>query len=358
MSRGHIALLVCSNVIGGHEFQVAELAQSLTDYFAVTVFVNRQEHVKLFKDVGLEVHVAENQLLRSGTLPRQWLDGWYRRDIIRMLVEEFDHIIVSAGAVEAGASVGVALSGHRPLLMYLPFFYDRVPVWGWKGFLYNWVLASTCKLFDRIITINRIQAQIIRGFSRVRTVVVRNQIRPVGVPSSPTGKARLVFIGRLDHQKRISELISWLDFDDNPFLELLIVGDGPLRADLEAQARTCCFIRCKFLGWLSAQAQDALLNVNDILILNSLLEGEPLVVREANRRGMRVIARDIVGVRGVTRPSQRYRDAPTLRTRLIALAAPETEPEAGKTAERSNDALRRSSDIERLAMLLLGNGPQ
>lgn len=354
MSRVRVALLACTNVIGGHEFQAAALGRSLAEHVEVTVLVNRAEHAGVFLDAGLDVRVVEGLLLGPGTLPRQYFDGWRRRTAIRALVEGFDHVIVSAGAVEAGVAVGMALRGHQPTSMYLPSFYDRVAVWGWKGHLYNCILALTCRLFDRVITINRIQACLIRGFSKIQTVVVRNQVRSVAVSSKMPGKSRLVFIGRLDYQKRVGELISWLDFDGNPFKELLIVGDGPLRAELEAQARTCSFIRCAFLGWMSTQAQDALLNLNDILVLNSLVEGEPLVIREAKQRGMQVIARDIVGVRGVTRPFERYRDALALRNRLRLLATQRTGRDMWKAPPKNTDLVRRSNEIARLAGLLAG----
>lgn len=349
-----VAILACTNVIGGHECQAAALGRSLAEHTKVTVFVNHAVHAGVFQEAGLDVQVAADLLLGPGVLPRQYFNGWRSRTVIRTLVEGFDHVIISAGAVEAGVAVGVALRGHLPTSMYLPSFFDRVPVWGWKGHLYNCILASTCRLFDRVITINRIQSCLIRGFLKVQTVVVQNQVRSVDLPSERPGRSRLVFIGRLDPQKRVGELISWLDYDGNPFKELLILGDGPLRPELEEQARSCSFLRCAFLGWISAQAQDALLNSNDILILNSLVEGEPLVVREAKKRGMQVIARDIVGVRGVTRPFQRYCDALGLRTRLQVIATQGAGLDMRKALTKNNDSLRRSSEIARLAALLAG----
>jgi len=350
MSRTRVALLACTNVIGGHEFQAAALGRSLMAHVELTVFVNREAHAAVFRDVGLDVRVAEGLLLGPGSLPHQCVAGWRRRAQIRALVDGFDHVIVSAGAVEAGVAAGVAVKGYKPVSMYLPFFYDRVPVWGWKGHLYNCILSRACRLFDRIVTINRIQARVIHAFADVRTTVVRNQVRHVDAPSASTAPARLVFIGRLDHQKRIGELIDWLDFEGNPYQELCIVGDGPLRTELEAQAGACRHLRCTFHGWVSPAAQDALLHAHDVLVLNSLLEGEPLAIREAQLRGMRVIARDIVGVRGVTRPFQRYADAAGLRSLLL-----ETAPPTADEADTPSETLRRrDTEIARLATALAG----
>lgn len=335
MSRTRVALLACTNVIGGHEFQAAALGRSLMAHVELTVFINREEHAAMFRDAGVEVRMATGLLLEPGSLPRQCIAGWRRRKQVRELLEGFDHVIVSAGAVEAGIAAGVALKGHKPTSMYLPSFCDRVPMWGWKGHLYNCILSLTCRLFDRIITINKIQAYIISSFTGRPTAVVRNLVRPVSRPTV-SGPPRLIYIGRLDAQKRLGELLRWLDFKDTPYQSMLIVGDGPLRAPLEDQAGRLQYMHCIFHGWMNAAAQDALFGSNDILILNSVIEGEPLVIREAQLRGMKVVARDIPGVRGITRKTRRFstqEDLARCLQQMVATAAPQ-EQDVRRTADR------------------------
>lgn len=355
MTRLRIAVLACTNVIGGHEFQAAALSQSLAEYVTVTVFVNRPEHAKLFQEVGLDVRVAEGLLLGLGSLPIQLVDGWRRRSAIRALVDGFDHVIVSAGAVEAGAAAGVALRGRLPLSMYLPSFYDRVPVWGWKGHLYNCVLATTCKLFDRIITINRIQARVIRGFCGVRTLVVANRIRQVQLPVEE-GPSRLVFVGRLDHQKRVDELMRWLNEKSNPVKDLLLIGDGPLRPLLEQLAPSLTHLNCTFLGWRSPEDQDRLIRASDILVLNSLIEGEPLVVREARARGMHIVAREITGTRGVTSRAERFSSQQELLDRIATIVVLARRRETPPLAVIRNRAeIKRTRDIVTLTQKITRN---
>ena len=313
--------MVCANVLGGHEFQAAALVRGLTRHADVTVLANLGSQRAMFDGCGATVHVLERQLLRPGPLPRQLLDGLVCSRALRAAVKGHDHVIISAGAVEAGVAAGIALRGHVPTSLYLPFFYDRVPAWGClAGRAYDALLAACCRLFERIVTINRIQAKVVRAFTGVPTMVVCNEVRAVAAPSA-AGPGRLVFVGRLAQQKRVDELIRWLDFAGNPFGELLLVGDGPLRGALEEQAKKTKHIRCTFCGWLSPAEQDQRLQSNDVLLINSLLEGEPLSIREAHLRGMRVVARDIIGVRGVTRRGMRYQDANGLRMLLLSLAA-------------------------------------
>lgn len=347
-----VAILACTKVIGGHEFQSAELARSLAEHVAVKVFINRSEHEKLFAEAGLDVRLAEGVLLRAGSLPKQLADGLSRRHTMRELVKDFDHVIVCAGAVEAGVAAGVALRGYKPISMYLPFFYDRVPVWGWIGHAYNCILARYCRLFDRIITINPIQARVIRAFSGVSTFVVSNKIRDIQPPVEQ-GPDRLVFVGRLDHQKRVDELMRWLDADTNPIKELVLIGDGPLRSQLEQQAQALTYLKCSFLGWRSPDEQDRLIRSSDILVLNSLLEGEPLVIREARARGMSIAARDIVGMRGVTTHRERFNSQQTLIDLLNTISLKFGEPNMRSSPSINSDlaTLNRNKRIEALARL-------
>lgn len=315
-SRPRIALAICSRVIGGHEFQASAMAKDLSLHADVTIFLNKSDQHSLFDYEGINVVLLQDQLLRSGVLPLQFMFGWQRRQVLRRRFCDFDQVIVCAGAVEAAVSVGLSLRGAVPISLYLPFFFDRKPVWGkLLGCAYNTVLGLACKLFDRIITINRIQRYVIVRLTGLRTVVVPNSVRRVAAPSAER-PGRMVFIGRLDRQKRVEELLRWIDFEENPFREILIVGDGPLRESIDVVTKKMKYVRADLQGWLSPQSQDALLSRHDVLLLNSLLEGEPLVIREAAKRGMRVVCRSIVGVRGITRATQRYTTCAELQSIL------------------------------------------
>jgi len=350
--RIRVAILVCSRIIGGHEYQVAALAKSLAAHVSVSVYVNQPEHASLFNNPELTVYVKEGQLLRLGTFVAQYFDGWRRRNAIRSLVESHDYVIVSAGAVEAAIATGVALRGYKPMSMYLPFFYDRVPVWGWTGHLYNCILAGSCRLYDRIITINRIQAYVIRAFCGVSTSVVTNKIREVQPPVEH-GPPRLVFVGRLDHQKRVDELMQWLDTGANPVKELLLVGDGPLRTQLEHHAQMLTYLKCSFLGWRSPEEQDRLIRSNDILVLNSLLEGEPLVIREARARGMKIAARDIVGTRGVTARTERYKSQSELHSCILKFIDSISSDKFHNIIPLINEAnIKRAFEVKEIANLI------
>lgn len=349
MNERRIALFVCTNVVGGHEYQAAELTKSLANDLNISVHLNSMKHAKLFE--GFKITVHDGALLRNGSLLWQILYGLKLRAKLKNLSENYDCVIISAGAIEASIATGIAFYGRVPTALYVPFFYDRVPEWGGVGALYNLILSRFMMLFDHVITINRVQEFIIKRHVALPTSVIPNKIRSVRVVNHPLSP-RLVFIGRLAKQKRIEELLYWLDSRDNPIVEMLIVGDGEEHEHLAKVAHRLKYLKCEFLGWLNDESQDQLLGPGDILLLNSLLEGEPLVVREARLRRMYVLVRDISGVRGITRHNERFTSQDELIKKITALHEINSLPEI-----RDLGALRehmRNAKIASLIRILRG----
>jgi glycosyltransferase involved in cell wall biosynthesis len=345
--KAKIAVLACTNVIGGHEFQTATLVRDLVRHADVTVYVNQEAHHTMFAETGAVTVSLPGLLLRPGNLLKQVHAGLTSRASLRRHLGAPDMVLISAGAVEAGVGASIALYGWAPLSLYLPFFYDRVPVWGPTGYLYNFVLSRFCGFYRRIVTINRIQATVIRAMTGAETLVIPNLIRHVmPAPAEQTG--RMLFVGRLDHQKRVDELIQWTDFAENPFKELVVIGDGPLRPLLEEQANRTRYVRVKFMGWQSSAEQDAMIDGNDVLVLNSLLEGEPLVIREARKRGNRILARSITGVRGVTKPGERFASKEDLQRRLTSLQPRRAQLDVKETS--ATDVRRREAAVQALRL--------
>lgn len=315
-----VAFVVCSEVLGGHEFQVLHLAKLVSTFRQVTVLLSARFLEPLFQEAGCPVVVHEGLFFSPGRIGTQVARGVVRRQRIRSVLSSYGEIVVCAGAVEASMTVGVALARRPGLSLYLPSLNDRRLSWGWWGAPYTAGLRALLNVFPRLITINKIQAKIVAPGYFGQIAVIGNYVPPLDRLPDRGIPPRLVFVGRLDAQKRVIELIDYVDFADNPFKELLVIGDGPLAQQVRDAARSACHVKISVLGRLDIHAQELLLSCRDVLVLNSVVEGEPMVLREAQKRGMKSVVRDIAGVRGISSRDLRFSGKAHMREILLRLA--------------------------------------
>ncbi len=115
----------------------------------------------------------------------------------------------------------------------------------------------------------------------------------------PDGPTRLATVLRLDPIKGVRVLIDALAAlsDSGRDLEAVIIGDGPLRAELEAEAADRGLgDAIRFAGYLSQDAVAEELRRADIFVLPSFAEGVPVVLMEAMASGLPVVATQVGGV--------------------------------------------------------------
>lgn len=206
-----------------------------------------------------------------------------------------------------------------------------------------------------------------RGFPVEKLIVL-----PIGtdipdeVPLRPV-QGPLLFAGRLVPKKGVSVLIDALQTlrAEGREPEAVIVGDGPLAADLHRQAAG--LERLRFLGWQSAEALDGLMREAALLVVPSIAaadgdaEGLPSIAMEAMALALPVLASDeaglagvvVPGATGVLVPSRDPRALATAITRLMADPA-----ERLRLGEAAASLMRRDFDAQvqsrRLEALLLG----
>ncbi len=111
-----------------------------------------------------------------------------------------------------------------------------------------------------------------------------------GHPEDPL----MIYVGRLSNEKRIPDLRAVLEA--LPHTRLAIVGDGPIRAELEKQFAGT---NTTFMGYLQGEELSQAYASADMFVFPSSLETFGLVVVEAMAAGLPVVSSRVGGVRDV-----------------------------------------------------------
>jgi glycosyltransferase involved in cell wall biosynthesis len=148
-----------------------------------------------------------------------------------------------------------------------------------------------------------------------------------------------VSIGRLAEPKDFGTLISAVADLPLGTVRLVVVGDGPQRAVLEAQVKASRVADAiEFVG--EVDDVRARLERADAFVLSSRSEGMPISVLEAMAAGLPVVATDVGGVHEVVLDGETGRLVPPGDVRALAAALSEMVDDA-ELRERWGRAGRR-----------------
>jgi glycosyltransferase involved in cell wall biosynthesis len=131
--------------------------------------------------------------------------------------------------------------------------------------------------------------------TRVSDAEVRGAAERFGLKE---GRRRIVYSGRLVPYKRVDLLIDAFAAiaGERAEWDLLVVGDGPERAALEARVPAELKGRVIWTGFLDDQVVvTALYKASDVLVLPSDVEPWAVVINEAAAAGLAIVASDVVG---------------------------------------------------------------
>ncbi len=126
--------------------------------------------------------------------------------------------------------------------------------------------------------------------SVVASTASTNDASPDGDTANGESPKTVLSVGRLSREKGIDQLLqAWQQAHAQmPQWELQIVGDGPQRASLEAQAAN--LPRVHFTGWLAEPAQ--IYRTAQMFVLPSRYEGFPNALLEAMSYGLACLSTD------------------------------------------------------------------
>jgi glycosyltransferase involved in cell wall biosynthesis len=146
---------------------------------------------------------------------------------------------------------------------------------------------------------------------------------PPRTPPTP-GRLRVLFVGQLRPYKGLAHLLSAVSGAAE--LELTIIGDGPMRAELEFRLRQEGLDNVRLLGRVPEDVLERSYASADVIALPSTTTAEAfgIVLIEGMQAGCVPVASDLPGVRTVAGPTGilvRPNDAGHLRTALRDLAS-------------------------------------
>lgn len=148
---------------------------------------------------------------------------------------------------------------------------------------------------ERFITLTSFQREtMIRAGLPADKIAIKPNFYPGEPRARPLSERpnRAVFVGRLSQEKGVKDLLdAWLQWGETA-PELRIVGDGPLRAQLQESVANSRLI--SFLGHVeSAEAEREIAMARMVILPSRCFEGFPMVLREAFALGTPVAVSDI-----------------------------------------------------------------
>lgn len=165
--------------------------------------------------------------------------------------------------------------------------------------------APALARFDRVIVFSELQAEVLQrlGVRRERLAVIPNGVdthswQPAQTDTAlhaeirqRTGGRRLfLYMGRIATEKNVEALLRAWRLVAPEGCVLVIVGDGPLRSSLES---SYCDPSVLWWGYEQREAmRQALLQVAEVFLLPSLVEGLSLSLLEAMASGTACVATD------------------------------------------------------------------
>jgi glycosyltransferase involved in cell wall biosynthesis len=262
----------------------------------------------------------------------------FRPDVVHVV----DPLLLGAAGINWAKRLGapVISSYHTNLAAYCGYYHLSAliePMWAYRRYLHSQCAVTLCPSPSTANELRR------RGFERigiwgrgVDSELFNPKRRSQSWRAQMTGDTATpiaLYAGRLSQEKNLGELLAALDVIEATGAWLVMVGDGPARADLE---RACAGRRVTFTGYLREEALARAYASADVFTFPSLTETYGQAVVEAMSSGLPVVGFDADGVRDSVRHE---------RTGLLADAGDSATFRAHVAALLGDSALRARQGV-------------
>ncbi|MBL8668620.1 MAG: glycosyltransferase family 4 protein [Rhodospirillales bacterium] len=199
-----------------------------------------------------------------------------------------------------GAHAVIHLHGAEVKAMF-----DAWPAW------LRWLFRQSVARADRIVVLGNSWKEFLCsdvGIRPEQVVIIPNAVPVPAEPrrASPTGRCRVLFLGRLEERKGAGRLLAALhsptmaDVD----CDVVMAGDGDVDFYRNMAESLGLRDRVRFTGWLDRPAVVELMATSDVLVLPSLNEGLPMAILEAMANGLAVVTTPVGAITDVIREEE------------------------------------------------------
>ena len=359
-SRVRVTHLISGDQWAGAEVQVTHLLAGLAQFHELelaAILLNEGRLAQELRRCGILVSVVSEQDL--GPLGLAWELGQALRRHATDVLHAHGYKQSVLGAV-AGRAAGVR--------WYVKTEHGRIePSTGWgctKMSFYrrldHWVARRAT---DRVIAVSLdLYRHLVTSLPEQQVTLIRSGLDPrrIAVTVSPSEIRRGLGIsehapllgsaGRLVPVKGLGYFLEAARglLEELPEARFLIIGDGPLRSDLERQAHDMGISHAVHFPGFRPDVFNVL-SALDVFVMPSIHEGLPMALLEASALGKPIVASAVGGIPEVLRDLQGWLvspgDVPALtRACLAALAG---GPDRGRDA-----AAKRANQIAELAQTM------
>lgn len=280
---------------------------------------------------------------------------------IRELAGPYD--VVHAHGLRAGIDSGRAAGGDKFVIATVHNLVHPAVAGRWKAAMYRPAHRMVVRRADRVLAVSREIAHELSGSVDEGEAVKRIEVLHLGIGPEPevtvsrddirrTVRAEgplVVTVARLSAQKALDVLIDAIA-SITPDVTAVILGEGPLEADLRRRAREAGVgERVHFLGFRDDVA--SFVAAADVFVLSSIWEGVPLAAQEAILLGTPVVGTAVGGMPELITDGATGRLVPPRDPAALgaAIASVIDNPErAQRMASEARAALARDFSTERM----------